>query len=71
VDDAQEENESVARTDAQGNTYQILTAPDGERFELPKNYPSDSALKKRLAPALREIRIERSEHYWVATGRLK
>jgi ubiquinone/menaquinone biosynthesis C-methylase UbiE len=71
VDDEQQEDESVARTDMQGNTYQILTTPGGERFELPKNYPSDSALKKRLAPALREIRIERSEHYWMATGRLK
>jgi SAM-dependent methyltransferase len=73
VDDAWVDGVStpVARTDAQGNTYQILTAPDGTRVELPKNYPSDSALRKRLAGSARDIRIERLAHYWMATARLK
>jgi hypothetical protein len=71
LDDVQGELESVARTDAQGNTYQIFVAPDGERYEVPKNYPSDSALRKRLSPSVREIKIERTEHYWLATCRLK
>jgi SAM-dependent methyltransferase len=64
-------SETVARTDLEGNTYQILTAPDGQRYELPKGYPSDSALRKRLAPAVREIRIARTEFYWLLTCRLK
>jgi ubiquinone/menaquinone biosynthesis C-methylase UbiE len=71
LDDVQAEEESVARTDAQGNTYQIMVTPEGGRYEIPKNFPSDSALRKRLAPAVREIKIERSEHYWLATCRLK
>jgi ubiquinone/menaquinone biosynthesis C-methylase UbiE len=71
VDDEQGEEEAFARTDAQGNTYQILTAPGGQRYEVPKNFPSDSALRKRLSPAVREIKIERYEHYWLATCRLK
>jgi ubiquinone/menaquinone biosynthesis C-methylase UbiE len=71
LDDVQAEEESVARTDAQGNTYQIFVSPEGERFELPKNFPSDSALRKRLSPSVREIKIERTEHYWLATCRLK
>jgi SAM-dependent methyltransferase len=71
VDDEQDEEEAFARTDAQGNTYQILTAPGGQRYEVPKNFPSDSALRKRLSPAVREIKIERYEHYWLATCRLK
>jgi ubiquinone/menaquinone biosynthesis C-methylase UbiE len=71
VDEGLAEGEPVARTDAQGNTYQILTAPDGERYEVPKNDPTDSALRKRLTPAAREIRIERLEHYWLASCRLK
>ena len=62
---------TVARTDLEGNTYQILTAPDGQRYELPKGYPSDSALRKRLAPAVREIKIARTEFYWLLTCRLK
>jgi len=62
---------SIARTDAEGNTYQIRTAPNGERYELVKNYPSDSALRKKLAHAVREIRILRSDHYWLLSCRLK
>jgi SAM-dependent methyltransferase len=64
-------SESIARTDLEGNTWEILVAPDGERYEMPKSYPSDSALRKRLAAAVREIRIVRSEFYWLLTCRLK
>jgi len=73
LDDAYVEGSSttVARTDAQGNTYEIVTTPDGERFELPKNYPADSALRKRLGGDVREIRIERLTYYWMLTCRLK
>jgi SAM-dependent methyltransferase len=73
LDDVYVEGSSttVARTDAQGNTYEIVTTPDGERFELPKNYPADSALRKRLGGDVREIRIERLTYYWLLTCRLK
>lgn len=64
-------SETVARTDAQGTTWQIVVAPDGERCEIPKSYPSDSALRKRLAPSVREIRILRLECYWLLSCRLK
>ena len=62
---------SIARTDLQGNTFQIRMLPDGERYEILKNFPSDSSLRKRLAPYLKEIRILRLEHYWMLSGRLK
>lgn len=64
-------SETVARTDLEGNTYQIRTAPDGERYEIPKTYPSDSALRKKLASSVREIKIVRLEYYWMLTCRLK
>jgi SAM-dependent methyltransferase len=64
-------SETIARTDMEGNTYHILSAPDGERYEVPKTYPSDSALRKKLAPAVREIRIVRLEYYWMLSCRLK
>ncbi|MDB5793226.1 MAG: hypothetical protein JWQ80_3250 [Massilia sp.] len=64
-------SETIARTDAQGTTYQILTAPGGERFELPKSYQSDSALRKRLGSVSKEIKIERIEFFWILTCRLK
>jgi SAM-dependent methyltransferase len=64
-------SETIARTDAEGTTYEILTAPDGERFELPKSYQSDSALRKRLGNVGKEIKIERIEFFWILTCRLK
>ncbi|MFL6672416.1 MAG: class I SAM-dependent methyltransferase [Massilia sp.] len=73
VDDVYVEgsSESIARTDAEGTTWQILNTADGERFEIPKSYPSDSALRKRLASSVREIKIARLEYYWLLTCRLK
>ena len=61
---------SIARTDLQGNTFQIRTL-DGERFELLKNFPSDSALRKRFGAHLKDIRIQRLEHFWMLSGRLR
>ncbi|WLI90312.1 class I SAM-dependent methyltransferase [Massilia sp. R2A-15] len=73
ADDAYVEGSSptVARTDLEGNTYQILATPDGERYEIPKTYPSDSALRKKLASSVRELKIVRLEYYWMLTARLK
>jgi SAM-dependent methyltransferase len=62
---------TVSRTDMEGNTFHISTAPDGERYEIPTTYPTDSALRKKLTPAVREIRIVRMEYYWLLTCRLK
>jgi hypothetical protein len=62
---------TVARTDAQGNTYEIVTAEDGTRAERVMSYPTDSALRKRLANAAKEIRVARWEYFWVLTCRLK
>ena len=64
-------SETIARTDADGTTYQILTTPEGERIEVPKSYPSDSALRKRLGDAVKQIKIERIEFFWILTCRLK
>jgi len=61
----------IARTDADGNTYQFRTTPAGERLEIMKNYPTDSWLRKRLSTAGREVRTERLKYYWMATCRLK
>jgi SAM-dependent methyltransferase len=61
----------VARTDQEGNTYQFRTLASGERLEIVKNFPTDSYLRKKLAAAVKEIRIERWQYYWLLTARLK
>jgi SAM-dependent methyltransferase len=62
---------TIARTDTEGNTYQIHALADGERYEIVKNYYSDSALRKKLGPLLRDMRIYRYDHYWMLTAKLK
>jgi len=72
VDNSWVEGETtIARTDLDGNTYQIHAMPNGDRYEILKNYPADSALRKRLSPLLRDMRIRRYDHYWMLTGRLR
>ncbi len=61
----------VARTDAQGNTYEMVSLEDGQRVERTKSYPTDSALRKRLANVAKEIRVARWEYFWVLTCKLK
>ena len=61
----------VARTDLDGNTYQQRRLPDGSRVEVVKNFPSDSTLRKKLGPAVRDIRITRLEYFWMLSCRLK
>lgn len=60
----------IARTDTQGNTYEINTVGD-ERFEVVRNYPTDSALRKKIGHCVRDLRIARFEHFWIMTCRLK
>jgi len=68
-DDCSIEGERVptARTDLEGNTYQIRRLPDGSRHEVIKNYPTDSALRKKLTTYARDIRIVRNPHFWMLT----
>jgi len=62
---------TIARTDAQGNTYHVAAGPDGGQVELPKSYPTDSTLRKRLGNAAREIKIQRWDYHWLLSARLK
>lgn len=61
----------IARTDLEGNTHQFQTTPAGERYEVLKNFPSDSHLRKKFAHSTREIRMKRLEYYWLLSCRLK
>lgn len=61
----------IARTDAEGNTYQIRDHVDGGKTDIVKNFPSDSALRKRFANLGREIRITRLQYFWLLSCRLK
>lgn len=61
----------IARTDLEGNTYQLRMQEDGSRVEIVKNFHTDSFLRKRIGLATRDIRVFRNEHYWMLTCVLK
>jgi SAM-dependent methyltransferase len=73
LDDSWVEDESptIARTDLQGNTHHIFVTGDGERYEVTKNYPTDSYLRKKLGGAAREIKLRRNDYYFLLSCRLK
>jgi SAM-dependent methyltransferase len=62
---------TIARTDLEGNTYQLRMQEDGSRVEVVKNFPTDSFLRKRIGLAARDIRIFRNEYFWMLTCVLK
>jgi SAM-dependent methyltransferase len=66
-----EESPTIARTDLQGNTHHIFTTADGDRYEVTKNYPTDSYLRKKLGNAAREIKLRRNTYYYLLSCRLK
>jgi len=61
----------IARTDSEGNTYQIRRLPDDSRHEILKNFPSDSTLRKKLAQHAQNIRIVRGTYYWMLSAVLR
>lgn len=65
------ESSPIARTDLEGNTYQIRQQEDGSRVEIVKNFPTDSFLRKKFAPFARDIRIQRSAYFWTLSGVFK
>jgi ubiquinone/menaquinone biosynthesis C-methylase UbiE len=62
---------TIARTDLEGNTYQLRMQEDGSRVEIVKNFPADSFLRKRIGPVAKDIRVFRNEHFWMLTCILK
>jgi len=61
----------IARTDAQGNTYQQRLLADGSAHEVLKNFPDAAELRAALAPFCIDIAPEYHRHYWRLSASLK
>ena len=61
----------IAHTDMEGNTYQIERLPSGERYDILKNFPTDSALRKKIGVSVTDLRVLRLDHYWMVSGKFK
>jgi len=58
-------NTPLARTDADGNTYQKRPLSDGTTHEVLKNFPSEAELRSAVAGIGRDVRVEQLRYYWV------
>lgn len=61
----------ISRTDGDGNTYQMRTLANGERFEVLKNFPSSLDLAEAVRPVAREATLESLTYYWLLVFTLK
>ncbi len=61
----------LSRTDSEGNTYQMRTLANGERYEVLKNYPTNEELASAVAGVAREAHLESLTYYWLLVFRLK
>ncbi|HEY0946188.1 MAG TPA: class I SAM-dependent methyltransferase [Opitutaceae bacterium] len=58
----------IARTDADGNTFQLRRLPDGSTYDVLKNFPDEAEMRRALEPYMRRLTWEQLPHYWVAWG---
>jgi ubiquinone/menaquinone biosynthesis C-methylase UbiE len=61
----------IARTDADGNTYQVRMLKSGEEYEILKNFPSDADLQQALQDRCGSVTITQLPHYWAVSATLR
>ena len=55
----------ISRTDEHGNTYQTRRLDDGSRYEVLKNFPTESELRLVLEGLADAVRVEKLQYYWI------
>ena len=61
----------LSRRDAEGNTYQMRSLANGEKFEVLKNFPGREELAAAVRPVAREAHLEELTYYWLLVFTLK
>jgi demethylmenaquinone methyltransferase/2-methoxy-6-polyprenyl-1,4-benzoquinol methylase len=64
-------NPMSKKIDADGNTYSLRRLENGKEFEIIKNFPTDSELRKILEPATDLLEIRRLTYYWIVSYRIR
>ena len=64
-------NTPIARTDAEGNTYQLRKLENGDEHEVLKNFPSEKEVREVITDLAGEISWTELQYYWFLTYRLK
>jgi demethylmenaquinone methyltransferase/2-methoxy-6-polyprenyl-1,4-benzoquinol methylase len=60
----------IARTDAEGNTYQTRRLDNGQTFEVLKNYPTKDEFRELLHGCATQIELKEFRYYWWLSYRL-
>lgn len=55
---------SIARTDQDGNTYQLRTLENGSAHGVLKNFPTETELRDAVTPFAHSATVELLEYYW-------
>jgi demethylmenaquinone methyltransferase/2-methoxy-6-polyprenyl-1,4-benzoquinol methylase len=55
----------ISRTDAEGNTWQARTLPNGEAHEVLKNFPTEADLLRQVEGYGLNCRYTALEYYWL------
>ncbi len=58
-------NTPIARTDEDGNTYQIRKLENGEEYEVLKNFPTMDEVKHLIRDMNLEMKWTELEYYWI------
>lgn len=59
----------ISRTDVEGNTYQLRTLEDGSAYEVLKNFPTETELRRAVAGCANDIRFLNLTYYWLLSYR--
>jgi demethylmenaquinone methyltransferase/2-methoxy-6-polyprenyl-1,4-benzoquinol methylase len=61
----------ISRRDAEGNTYQVRHLPNGEEYEVLKNFPTPEELAEAVRPVAREAHLEAVTYYWLMAFKIR
>ena len=64
-------NTPIARTDAEGNTYQLRKLENRDEHEVLKNFPNETEVRETVADLAAEISWTELKYYWFLTYKLK
>ncbi|HEX9048453.1 MAG TPA: class I SAM-dependent methyltransferase [Verrucomicrobiae bacterium] len=69
IDNAYVEGSStaIARTDQDGNSYQLRQLDDGSTHEVLKNFPTEQELRSTVADLATDIRVQFLRYFWILT----
>ena len=61
----------ISRVDEEGNGFQVRELPDGSRYEVLKNFPSESEIRQDLSEYVVDLEFLQLDYFWVVRYRVR